>query len=109
MGSLAISIAGGSLTRKAFTSSVMSVMRISCMIALILTDASFLTVAMGFTGIPRAIAAWIGVHGIQLWQVIAVFTLLFFILGMFLDGISMIVLIASVILPSVKAVGIDHL
>ena len=109
VGSLLISLAGGSLTREAFTSSVMGAMRTSCMIAFILTGASFLTVAMGFTGIPRAMAAWIGTQGFQPWQLIAVLTVLFIILGMFLDGISMIVLTASVILPSVKAAGIDLL
>ena len=109
VGSLLISLAGGSLTKEAFTSSVMGAMRTSCMIAFILTGASFLTVAMGFTGIPRAMAAWIGTQGFQPWQLIAVLTVLFIILGMFLDGISMIVLTASVILPSVKAAGIDLL
>ena len=109
VGSLLISLVGGSLTKAAFTSSVMGAMRTSCMIAFILTGASFLTVAMGFTGIPRAMAAWIGVQGFQPWQLIAVLTILFIILGMFLDGISMIVLTASVILPSVKAAGIDLL
>ncbi len=109
VGSLLISLAGGSLTKEAFTSSVMGAMRTSCMIAFILTGASFLTVAMGFTGIPRAMAAWIGTQGFAPWQLIAVLTILFIILGMFLDGISMIVLTASVILPSVKAAGIDLL
>lgn len=36
-------------------------------------------------------------------------TVLFTILGCFLDGISMVVLTASVILPSVRAAGIDLL
>ena len=109
VGSLVISAVGGSLTRKAFGASVMGAMKTSCMIAFILTGASFLTVAMGFTGIPRAMAAWIGAQAFEPWQLIAVLTVLFIILGMFLDGISMIVLTASVILPSVKAAGIDLL
>ena len=109
VGSLLISAAGGSLTREAFGASVMGAMKTSCMIAFILTGASFLTVAMGFTGIPRAMAAWIGAQAFAPWQLIAVLTVLFIILGMFLDGISMIVLTASVILPSVKAAGIDLL
>ena len=109
VGSLVISAAGGSLTREAFGASVMGAMKTSCMIAFILTGASFLTVAMGFTGIPRAMAAWIGAQAFAPWQLIAVLTVLFIILGMFLDGISMIVLTASVILPSVKAAGIDLL
>ncbi len=109
VGSLVISAAGGSLTRKALGASVMGAMKTSCMIAFILTGASFLTVAMGFIGIPRAMAGWISTQAFAPWQLITVLTLLFIILGMFLDGISMIVLTASVILPSVKAAGIDLL
>ena len=109
VGSLILSMIGGSLNWKNFSDSVMGAMKTSCMIGFILTGASFLTVAMGFTGIPRAMAEWIGTQGFQPWQLIAVLTVLFIILGCFLDGISMVVLTASVILPSVKAAGIDLL
>ena len=107
VGSLVLSLVGGSLTRSNFSTSVMGALKTSCMIAFILTGAAFLTVAMGFTGIPRAMAAWIAEQGFQPWQLIAVLTVLFMILGCFVDGISMVVLTASVILPSVKAAGID--
>ena len=109
VGSLLLSIVSGSLTWPAFSSSVMGAVKTSCMIAFILTGAAFLTVAMGFTGIPRAMAAWIAAQGFAPWQLIAVLTVLFMILGCFIDGISMVVLTASVILPSVKAAGIDLL
>ena len=109
LGALLISLFGGSLTLANFNASVMGAMKTSCMIAFILAGASFLTVAMGFTGLPRAMASWIGEQGFQPWQLIAVLTVLFIVLGCFLDGISMIVLTASVILPSVKAAGIDLL
>ena len=109
VGSLVLSVAGGSLTWGNFSASVMGAVKTSCMIAFILTGAAFLTVAMGFTGIPRVMASWIGEQGFKPWQLIAVLTVLFIILGCFLDGISMVVLTASVILPSVKAAGIDLL
>jgi len=109
VGSLLLSLFSGSLDRASFRASVMGAVKTSCMIAFILTGAAFLTVAMGLTGIPRAMAAWIGEQAFQPWQLIAVLTVLFMILGCFLDGISMIVLTASVILPSVKAAGIDLL
>jgi tripartite ATP-independent transporter DctM subunit len=109
VGSLALSVVGGSLNWANFSASVMGAVKTSCMIAFILTGAAFLTVAMGFTGIPRVMAAWIGGQGFQPWQLIAVLTVLFIVLGCFLDGISMVVLTASVILPSVKAAGIDLL
>ena len=109
IGALLLSLAGGSLNWSNFSASVMGAMKTSCMIAFILSGASFLTVAMGLTGIPRAMAEWIGTQGFQPWQLIVVLTVLYIILGCFLDGISMVVLTASVILPSVKAAGIDLL
>jgi tripartite ATP-independent transporter DctM subunit len=109
LGSLLLSFAGGSLTWEKFMASVMGAMKTSCMIAFIIAGASFLTVAMGFTGIPRAMAAWIGEQGFAAWQLLIVLTILFIILGCFIDGISMVVLTASVILPSVRAAGIDLL
>jgi C4-dicarboxylate transporter, DctM subunit len=109
LGSLIISFATGSLDWKTFQSTVMGAMKTSCMIAFILTGASFLTVAMGFTGIPRAMADWIGHQGFTPGYLVLVLTLLFIVLGCFLDGISMVVLTSAVILPSVRAAGIDLL
>ncbi|MBS0335833.1 MAG: TRAP transporter large permease subunit [Proteobacteria bacterium] len=109
VGSLILSLASRSLNWPTFSASVMGAVKTSCMIAFILTGAAFLTVAMGFTGIPRVMAEWIGTQGFRPWQLIAVLTVLFMILGCFIDGISMVVLTASVILPSVKAAGIDLL
>jgi tripartite ATP-independent transporter DctM subunit len=108
-GSLILSLISGSLSWRAFSESVMGAMKTSCMIAFILTGAAFLTVAMGFTGIPRAMAGWIAIQQFAPWQLISVLTVLFIILGCFLDGISMVVLTSAVILPSVKAAGIDLL
>jgi tripartite ATP-independent transporter DctM subunit len=109
VGALILSLVGGSLTWEKFAASVMGAMKTSCMIAFILTGASFLTVAMGFTGIPRAMATWISTQGYEPWQLLIVLTVLFLILGCFLDGISMVVLTASIVLPSVRAAGIDLL
>jgi len=109
VGALILSAVSRTLDWKTFSESVMGAMRTSCMIAFILTGAAFLTVAMGFTGVPRAIAEWITHMGLTPAQLIAVLTLLFLVLGCFLDGISMVVLTAAVILPSVRAAGIDLL
>jgi tripartite ATP-independent transporter DctM subunit len=109
VGALILSAASRSLNWSTFSTSVMGAMKSSCMIAFILTGAAFLTVAMGFTGVPRAIAEWIARMGLTPGGLILVLTLLFIVLGCFLDGISMVVLTAAVILPSVKAAGIDLL
>lgn len=109
VGSLLLSLFSGTLSGAVFGDSVMGAVRTSCMIAFIMTGAAFLTTAMGFTGIPKLLAEWITQQGFSAGALIAVLTVLFILLGSFLDGISMVVLTAAVILPSVQAVGIDLL
>jgi tripartite ATP-independent transporter DctM subunit len=108
-GSLILSLVSGTLNWNTFSGSVMGAMRTSCMIAFILTGASFLTTAMGFTGIPKTMAAWITAQQLSPAMLIGVLTLLYIVLGCFLDGISMVVLTSAVILPTVHAAGIDLL
>ncbi|OYU99009.1 MAG: C4-dicarboxylate ABC transporter permease, partial [Burkholderiales bacterium PBB5] len=81
--------------------------RLYCMIALILAGASFLTLAMGYIGLPRHLAEYIG--GLQLspLALLTVLMLFYVVLGCFLDGISMVVLTMGVILPTVQKAGID--
>ncbi|HET8608822.1 MAG TPA: TRAP transporter large permease subunit [Burkholderiales bacterium] len=109
VGSLLLALVSRSLTWKTFSASVMGATRTSCMIAFILAGASFLTVAMGFTGIPKAMAAWITQQNLSSGMLIAALTVLYIILGCFIDGISMVVLTAAVILPTIHAAGIDLL
>ena len=84
-------------------------MRMAIVIMLMLAGASLLTIAMGFTGVPRDLAHWVGTLGLSQGALLVVLTLLYVILGCLLDGISMVVLTAAVILPSVRAAGIDLL
>ena len=109
VGALVLSALTGTLTRKSFGESLMGATITSCMIAFILAGASVLTIAMGFTGIPRAMAAVIGDMGLSPWMLLAALTVVYVILGCFLDGISMVVLTTSVVLPMVQAANIDLL
>ena len=79
------------------------------MIAFILAGAAFLTVAMGFTGIPRRLAEWISALQLSPHMLIVALTVFFIVLGCFLDGISVVVLTTSVILPMVEQAGIDRI
>ena len=106
---LILSWSSGSLTFQTFKDGLMGAMVTSCMIAFILAGASFLTVAMGFTGIPRTLAEWIGAMELSTFTLLAALTIFFVILGCFLDGISVVVLTASVIMPMVLEAGIDPL
>jgi tripartite ATP-independent transporter DctM subunit len=107
VGSLAISATQGTLTRASFGSSLLGATRLYCMIALILSGAAFLTLAMGYIGLPRHLAEWIGGLGLSPFALVVALTVFYIVLGCFLDGISMVVLTMGVILPTVTAAGID--
>ncbi|PIE64372.1 MAG: C4-dicarboxylate ABC transporter permease [Desulfobacterales bacterium] len=99
----------GSLTKETFIEGLLGATRTSCMIAFILAGAAFLTVAMGFTGIPKMLASWIGELGLSHYALLGALTIFFIVLGCFLDGISVVVLTTSVIMPMVEQAGIDPL
>jgi tripartite ATP-independent transporter DctM subunit len=105
--SLALSWWTGTLSRESFAAALMSATRTSCMICFILAGAAFLTIAMGFTGIPRALAEWIGAFELSRLQLLLALTLFYILLGCFLDGISMVVLTTSVIMPLIEKAGFD--
>ena len=107
VGALALSAWGGTLNWGSFTGSLMGAVRLSCMINLILAGAAFLTKAMAYSGIPAAMATWVGEQGFSPYTIILVLTLIYLVLGCFIDGISMIVLTASVVLPIIAATGFD--
>jgi len=109
VGALAISRLQGSLTKDSFIESLMGATRTSCMIALILAGADFLSLAMGFTGLPRNLAAWIGSLELSPLALIIALTVFYIILGCFLDGISAVVLTMAVVEPMVRQAGIDML
>ncbi len=106
-GALFISWVSGGLDRTTALASLRGAAITTCMIAFILAGASFLTTAMGYTGIPRSLAAWIGEQGYSQFALLTALLLFFIVLGFFLDGISIVVLTTSVIMPMVTAAGID--
>ncbi len=106
-GALVLSGLQGSLNWQSFSSALMGATRLYCMIALILAGAAFLTLSMGYIGLPRHLAEWIGSLGLNQAQLIAALALFFIVLGCFLDGISMVVLTMGVLQPTVQAAGID--
>ena len=109
LGSLVISAVQGSLTWQTFTQSLLGGTRLYCMIALILAGAAFLTLSMGYIGLPRHLAEWIATMGLTPLQLLAVLMLFYIVLGCFLDGISMVVLTIGVIQPTIQKAGIDPL
>ncbi|WP_226780779.1 TRAP transporter large permease [Oceaniglobus trochenteri] len=107
VGALVLALLQGSLSRENFIESLLGATRTSAMIALILMGAAFLSLSMGFTGLPRALAAWIATFDLSPIALIAALTVFYIIIGMFLDGISAVVLTMAIIEPMIRAAGID--
>jgi len=107
IGALVLSYFQKSLTKETFRASLLGATKTSCMIAFILAGATFLSLAMGFTGLPRNLAIWI--QGMELSPYVLIFVLMIFyiILGMFLDGISAVVLTMAIIEPMIRQAGFD--
>ncbi len=107
VGALVLAATQGSLNHKTFIESLMGAMRTSAMIALILAGASFLSLSMGFTGLPRALAEWIGSLGLSKFELLMALLVFYIVIGCFLDGISSVVLTIAVVEPMIRQAGID--
>ena len=108
-GALILSSLQGSMSWQTFKDALMGATRLYCMIALILAGAAFLTLSMGYIGLPRHLAEWIASLGLNQAQLVAALAVFFIVLGCFLDGISMVVLTMGVLMPTVQAAHIDPL
>jgi tripartite ATP-independent transporter DctM subunit len=107
LGSLVIAAWGRSLTFQNFWEGLMGATRTSCMIMFILAGAAFLTKTMAFTGVPRELAEWVNAMNLSPYALIGCLVVVYLILGTALDGISMIVLTAAVVLPMIQKAGFD--
>jgi len=107
VGSLVLSVVQRSMSWTVFKDSLMGATRLYCMIALILAGAAFLTLSMGYIGLPRHLAEFVSSLGLTPFMLILVLTAFYVLLGCFLDGISMVVLTMGVILPIVQAAKLD--
>lgn len=107
VGSLTLSTLQGSMNWPTFRDALMGATRLYCMIALILSGAAFLTLAMGYVGLPRHLATWISGLGLSQFGLVIALMVFFVVLGCFLDGISVVVLTMGVLMPTVQKAGID--
>ena len=107
VGAMIIAAIQGEMNWKNFRDSLLGATRLYCMIALILAGAAFLTLSMGYIGLPRHLAEWIGSLGLPPFALVLALMAFFIILGCFLDGISIVVLTMGILLPTVEKAGID--
>ncbi len=107
VGALIVSYFQKTLSIDTFKKSLLGATKTSCMIAFILAGSTFLSLAMGFTGLPRNLAIWIENLNLSPYVLILVLMIFYIILGMFLDGISAVVLTMAIIEPMIRQAGFD--
>ena len=107
LGSLLIAWLSGDMSWQSFQDGLLATTKTSCMLSFIIASAGLMAIAMGFTGVPAQMASWVSSLELSPYMLIIVLTLLYIVLGCFLDGISMLVLTAAVVLPMVQTAGID--
>lgn len=107
VGAAVLAATGGTLSWPMLRDSFAGTVKNATLIMLIIAGASVLTTALDFSGIPRAAAEAVRAMNLGKYELLAALTILYLVLGCFLEGVSMIVLTASVVLPMTQAVGID--
>lgn len=109
IGALALTFFERSMTITIFKEGLMATVRTTAMLMLIIVAAQILTNAMGFIGLPRYLAETVQHMNLSAGWLIFALSILFIVLGCFLDGISVILLTTATILPMIDAAGIDKI
>lgn len=107
VGSLILAASYGALTWPVFSASVMSTVRTTCMISLIIVAAQILSTSLTFSGVTREISTWILELGLSKWSFFVLIVVFYIALGLFVDGISMMYMTLPVLFPTIVAMGFD--
>ena len=107
LGAVLLSVLMGTFSFSELIKAGRRAVRTSSMIGLIIIGAACLNSAFGFLGIPKAIAAQIAGFGLSPIALIMVLLVFYSLLGMFLDGTSIIVMTLPITLPLVVSAGYD--
>jgi C4-dicarboxylate transporter DctM subunit len=106
-GALLIALFQRTLSWANLKSALLSTVRTCSMIGLIMAGALFLSKTMAMLGIPAATANWVGSLGLSPYMLILMLLLVYLVLGMFVDGLSAMVMTLPVALPLVVAAGFN--
>jgi len=109
LGSLILAMAYRNLSWKNFQEALLQAVQTSCMICLIIAGAAFLAQVVGFVGIARGISSYIASLNMSPYLLLLVLGLMYLVLGMILDGISIVVMTLPIVLPIVLTAGFDPL
>jgi C4-dicarboxylate transporter, DctM subunit len=106
-GALGLAWWQNTLNWKNFIDSLLSAVNTSAMIGFILLASASLSLAMGYTGLPTDLAAYVGSLHLSPFMLLMALLVLYTILGCFLDGISCVALTIGIVEPMVRQAGID--
>jgi C4-dicarboxylate transporter, DctM subunit len=97
----------GRLNLRMLADTALATVRSSCMIMLIVTGAFTLSFALAILGVPAQVTDW--VTGMQLSPVaLVIFLIVFYLLlGTFMESLSMMVTTIPILVPALKAAGVD--
>ncbi len=109
LGSIILGFYFKSLDYEVFKTAILNSIKTTVMISFIIAGAGFLSQVVGFLGIARALSEYIASLGLSPYMLIFVVGIMYMILGMMLDGISMVVMTLPIVLPIVTAAGYDPL
>jgi len=96
-----------SLTWQVLKDACIGAARTTSMLGLIIGAATFLSMAMGFLGLPQAVSGYIGSLNLGPVELITLLLLIYIVLGSFLEGMSLMVMTLPIVLPLVTAAGFD--
>ena len=96
-----------SLNWDVFKVSLVGAIRTSCMIMFIVMGAAYLSNVIGYLGITRALTKYVTDMGLSPYMLIVILTVLYLILGCLVDGFSMIVMTAPIVIPLIEAAKFD--
>jgi C4-dicarboxylate transporter DctM subunit len=109
MGAILLAALTRSLSINMLQQSIMSALRTTAMVLLVIVTAFVLNFSLSIAGIPQDMAEYIGTLGLSPLQTIWILVAFYLILGCFLEAIAMMVTTVGVVVPIVVALGYDPL
>jgi tripartite ATP-independent transporter DctM subunit len=104
---LALTAAFGTLSIRMLHECFVVTISVSAMIMLIAVSAFYLNFVLGLMGVPQAMAEFVGGLGTTPTQLLIVLTILYLILGCFMDALAMVIGTIPIVMPLVVALKID--
>jgi C4-dicarboxylate transporter, DctM subunit len=106
-GALVIALVLRQLTFALLLETMLGAIRTSCMVSIILIAAAILSTAMGYLHLPANVARYIAGLELSPFGLIVILSLFYIVLGLFLDGVSIVVMSLPITLPLALQAGFD--